>query len=98
MTEARFISETLAPLILRRDLPLRIVATVGEIISIDARLQDGQGNERRGSFEELGAFLETYDALLQRTRRAVAASSPDQNWHTLREDLSEIKEQLAAFL
>jgi hypothetical protein len=97
MAEARSISEALAPLIFQGSIPLKTIALIGEIITIDARLRDyEQGPTKRTTGDELGAFLESYDALLQRVRSAVAEFMRTQDRSALMNFLPEIRDNLAA--
>lgn len=97
MNEARSISKALIPLISRDDIPLKTMAIVGEIITVDARLQDyDQGPTKRTTGHELGMFLESYDVLLQRTLSAVADFLKTNDRETLMRVVPEIREGLTA--
>jgi hypothetical protein len=97
MTEARTITEALATLILQGNVPLKGVAIAGEVIAIDARWSDYDGaRTRAATFEQLGALLEAYDALLQRVNSSVASFSQTGDGYALIEALSETKEKLSA--
>jgi hypothetical protein len=97
VTEAHSISQALASLILRDDIPLKTIAIVGEIIRIDARLrQYDQGPTKRTTGDELALFLETYDALLQRTKCAVAEFLKTQDREPLLRMLQDIRDALVA--
>jgi hypothetical protein len=93
MTEARSISEALAPLIFQAGIPLKTIAVVGEIITLDSRVQDYGNGPNTG--EELGKFLEAYDVLLQRAQSAVAEFLISHDREVLMKIIPEIREELA---
>jgi hypothetical protein len=95
MTEATSITNALAPLISHGKVPLKSIAIIGEIITLDARLRNHDlGPRKRTTHEELGEFLEAYEEQLQRSRSAVTDFLHTQNRAVLATALSKIKEAL----
>jgi hypothetical protein len=93
MAETRAISEALIPL-LSHGVPLEIVGIVGYMIAIDARLRSGKDQNRRTTFEKLGEFLESYDALLRRTQSVTEGFLRDGDPESLSSVLAEIKQEM----
>jgi hypothetical protein len=95
MTQAETISASLAPLLLRADVPMKAIEIIGEAISADARvLGYEQGPTKRTTGEEQLQFLETYDDLLRRTEALVAVFSKTREQQSLIDELLEIKQGL----
>ena len=97
MADSRTICQMLAPLILQDNVPMTVIATIGEIIAIDARLQDYDTTPaKKATFDELDEFYEAYGVLLQRVRSIVSDFSRTQDRIALMEALPQIRDGLAA--
>jgi hypothetical protein len=96
--EVRTITEVLAAFILQVNIPLKAVTLAGEIIALDARLNDyDTGAPSRANFEKWAETCEAYEVLSLRTQTAVAefARTPE-GYAALVQKLSEIKAGLIA--